>query len=450
MQQRTVVKLQGVIGNRAVQRIMSARPGTIQRDDPVTDADTESVAAATTPQTWTVPDIFDDLEHTASTRRDAALACLLMADRLSRLQRVLGEGDGAALIRNTLPSLHDMPATLNAVEDPDATLTGDDVVRLMIAGSFASSAYETGLNTLRTRLNDQFRPVTRPPDFTGLNSVKEQLAERLHSAFNNGTSDSDMQRMRETMETIDGYRGHVDRFISWTGTVTGLFSRTRRASEFLESIGERAAPLSTGIERLTQIVTAADALNRLMGSASTGEAQEGIASFRATLDLIDIGMSFATAVPLLSSLWSNYYSPMTRAILTGLERIYDAADLQARQITMIQWMQRPRPSDEAPIIPGSLMSYFPGGQPVLDFMYAVVNDLDPEVTPAVEQYFIQNIDRFNAGLETGQLETESDSTWYDPRTWGSADRAPGLLRWVRGQQDVVWAQLYGSLPHTLR
>jgi hypothetical protein len=69
----------------------------------------------------------------------------------------------------------------------------------------------------------------------------------------------------------------------------------------------------------------------------------------------------------------------------------------------------------------------------------------------VERYFVDNAGRFNAGLEgSARLRTESTSTWYDPTTWRSADRAPGLLHWVQQHRNTVWAQLYGDMAHDLR
>ncbi|MBW4437439.1 MAG: hypothetical protein KME04_09915 [Pleurocapsa minor GSE-CHR-MK-17-07R] len=441
MQQRKVVKLQRMIGNRAVQRIMSAPSGRIQRDDPP--------AAATT---YNVPEVFDDINRTARTRYEAVVACILMVDRLSSLRTRLAGGEGTAQIDRVLPTLNSMSDRIHASENPTASLTVDDIGQLSIVGGYASTAYETGLNTLRVRLRNEVQPLTQAPDLSGLNVIKSHVAERLHSAFNNGGSSSSVAQLRSTMEAIDGYRGHVDRVISWGTTLTSLFSAGSRASEFMTSLGERSATLRTGVERLTQVVTTADALRTLLGSTDTGEAQEGIARFRASLDLIDVGMSFASAVPLMGALWSNYYAPMTRAILNGLQRIYDARDREGRETALYEWMTGDsRPSDRAPIISAAVRSFFPGGQPVLNFMYAVVNNLDPEVTPSVERYFVDNAGRFNAGLESSaRLGTESDSTWYDPTTWGSAERAPGLLRWVRQNKNTVWAQLYGDMAHDLR
>jgi hypothetical protein len=443
IQQRSLVRLQRVVGNQAVQRMLSAPGGRIQRDNP------PATEAATV---WTVPAVFDDVNRTARTRYEAALACIVMADRLSTLRTRLEGAEGTSAIDNVIPTLHGMSGRIHAPDNPTAPLTADDIGQLTIVGGFASTAYENGLNTLRDRLRPQFEPLTRAPDMSELTRIKGQVAERLHSSFNNGSSGSTVAQLRGIMENIDGYRGHVDRVISWGSTAFGMFDRTRRASEFLTSVGERSATLRTGIERLTQVVTTADALRTLLGSTGTGEAQEGIARFRAGLDLIDVGMSFASAVPLISSLWSSYYAPMTRAILNVLTRIYDARDREGREAALVEWMTgAARRSDQAPVISAAVYSFFPGGQPVLDFMYAVVNDLDPEVTPNVERYFVDNAGRFNAGLEgSARLRTESTSTWYDPTTWRSADRAPGLLHWVQQHRNTVWAQLYGDMAHDLR
>ena len=64
---------------------------------------------------------------------------------------------------------------------------------------------------------------------------------------------------------------------------------------------------------------------RAVDTAITGgggsATQQSLNRFQAGLDVIDIGMSFVKAVPVLGSLWSNYYYPAATACITALGRI---------------------------------------------------------------------------------------------------------------------------------
>lgn len=426
--------LQRQIGNAAVARL-------IQRDNP---------PAAPASLSYQAPAVFDDIRTAARTRGEAGMITLLMADRLTSLRDSMDGGEGVAAINNVLPALHGFPARIQAPADPGAALTQDDISQLTIVGGFAASAYTAGMTALRTRILAVFDSIFQPPDMTAIQRAEEEIAEALHRSYINSSNESTVQQLREGLKQIGDYKESVDSVITWARRAASVFS-LERASRFLNSVHSGSEFLGTGLTRLTQVATVAGSLQRLFGSAGSGEVQDGIQRFRAALDVIDVGMSFAGAVPLLGTLWSQYYAPLTRAILNTMQRVFELRDVEGRQLSLVEWMTRPRAPGETPIIPRGLETYFPGGQAVLNFMYPLVNDGDPVVTPAVETYFIQNISRFNAGLASrDRLTTESDSHWYNPLSWGSADRAPNLLRWARTNQDTIWAQLYGSLPHNLR
>lgn len=64
----------------------------------------------------------------------------------------------------------------------------------------------------------------------------------------------------------------------------------------------------------------------------------------------------------------------------------------------------------------------------------------------VEDYFIANIDEFNAGMGAdNQLETDSSIG----NLWNLFSRAeaPDLRRWIRDNKHEVWTRLYGGMPH---
>lgn len=437
MRPDTVLQVQRTIGNAAVQRLMH---NIIQRDDPPAQA-----------ATWRAPRIFDDLsDREVSTKREGGMLVALMVNRVGMLRRRLGDRPpGQAALESLGGDVESIGREIGAYDRGDDPLTPEDVELLNSWAEIATGLYSEGLSSLQAHIRTEARPLAQAPDLSRLDTVTAEAAEALHTAFNAGETGSNVEQLRSVIETIEDYRSSAHDVVEW-GQNISEFLHFDRASEFLGAIAERSEALGDGIQKVQQVLTVASSLSRLLGESSGSEMHNSISQFRATLDLIDVAMTFADAVPLLGTLWSEYYSPMTRAILDGIERLEQMRDRQIRDLAQVNWMtpNRRRGPDGVPIIPAGLSASFPGGQPVFSFMYRVMNDMDPEVTPEVERYFAENAARFNAGLSSSHtLETESSAAWYDVSSWFSADdRAPRLLGWARRNRRVVWAQLYGAMP----
>jgi hypothetical protein len=113
-------------------------------------------------------------------------------------------------------------------------------------------------------------------------------------------------------------------------------------------------------------------------------------------------------------------------------------------------MHNARGDGLAPTIPDFDLQYFPGGQSMLDYMWAIMHDGDPVPVGTVRDYFLTHRSLFNTGRESGgALETESTSHWYNPWTWGDERMSTDLTPWVQQNRDRVWAMLYGDLPHNI-
>ncbi|MBZ0317202.1 MAG: hypothetical protein K8L91_12340 [Anaerolineae bacterium] len=437
-----VLHIQRTQGNAAARRWVEGRVSHVQRDDP---------PATAVAQTWRAPTVFDDVTSTARTKSEAGMIVLLMTDRLATCRRRLEEIHEAA---NLLSDTEHASVRLiqNITRDAEAhpDLTPDDVNQLNIWAGFARNAYEGGLNRLAARAQADVQPLQQAPDTADLDARAEQIQEELHRKFMDGTADSSVSQLRQGLDAINEYKEQADRFVTWGRRIAG-WMRWTRASEFLTRAGGALSSAGEGLDTLRSIASAADNLQTLFGGRAAGG--NGIAEFRSALNLIDAADPLIKAVPGLNILWSGYYAPMTRQIINALSHIFALQDLQVRQMTLIDWMREPRADGVAPTIPRHLMSVFPGGQPVLNFMYALMNGGEASVNTAVEDFFTSHESLFNAAHEEerDQLQTESTAHWYNPFSWvGSRRVAPNLMQWVRDHRATVWAQLYGSLPHNLR
>jgi hypothetical protein len=225
-----------------------------------------------------------------------------------------------------------------------------------------------------------------------------------------------------------------------------------RTAGALQQINQGSQVVGRFVGHVQNVLRAARILTTVTGvdNQAVGDAQNSITQFEVALDGIDIVMSFARAVPLLGQLWSNYYRPVVNRIIVLLRYVFRAVDRQRRDLALAEWMQNNQGGgDTAPPIPTYLLQYFPGGQPVLNFMYAVVNFGEGTPTQAVERFFMEHMDLFNAGEQDEELEREGWE-WYNPFSWGEERRLANLTTWVPANASTVWAMLYGDLPHNLQ
>jgi hypothetical protein len=327
-------------------------------------------------------------------------------------------------------------------------LTAGDASNLTAYGQDVVQFDNARLGEMRARMQRDIQPLTRTPT-TNTEQMENDLAEALHNAFIEGSEDR-IGPIRDAIDKIKDYNERVQQVLSYASDIAGRI-RMARTAEALSSLAGRAESLGGMISRVSRVINAARAITTLAGidNQAAGEAQNSLNQFEAGLNAIDVAMTFASGIPLIGTLWSSYYYPVAQACIRMLRQIARIRDRQMRELSLVEWMSRPRPAGRPPTIPEGLSRFFPGGQPVLDFMYAVVNDLNPVVTPAVERYFLQHRNLLNAGLRRGsQIESEG-SRWYNPFSWGEEERTTNLLEFVQAQSDSVWSMLYGSLPHRL-
>jgi hypothetical protein len=289
------------------------------------------------------------------------------------------------------------------------------------------------------------------PDTT---AQENALAEQLHFAFIDGDTDQ-IGVVRDALDKLKGYVDSVNDVLTWANRTASLIGSATTLARLERATGGASA-VSDALEKVTAVATTARAVATLSGldNQAVGPAQNRIRQFEASIELIDVGFTFFKAVPVLGQLWSNYYLPITRECIRLLGIIARYQDVEGRQYGLLEfWQQQHRGQrrhDQGPTLPSHLLEYFPGGQPVLDFMYGIMHDREPRPSSPVRAYFLEHRELFNAGRQTrGGLESESTSSWYDPTTWGDERLSTDLTPWVQRNRSRVWAMLYGDLPSNL-
>lgn len=441
-------RLQGVQRTIAFQRIQRTQGNAraiqlahrLQRDTAPPAAANQQQATGV----WDNPPF--DLPQ-ASTHTQAHMNLVRMVIRLSEVR---DEVDDKSNLESTISAANKLRSEIPADESP---LTQDEAMKLLIVSGYATNYHDQAIDALRAAIQQALSKLFEGGGDSGEAEVVEnQIKEELHFAFMQGASEDFITTLKQGLESIDKYRGYAAKVGEWAKKATDAVKAVK-ASEYLEKFGKGSSALGEGISKMKTLLDAAKAIKGLTTNQGGGAQFNDIAKFEAAIQAIDVAMTFAKAVPLLGDLWSNYYKPLTEACIKHLKAIARADDKNMRDLTLVEWMthpDKPRSATGAPLLPNnSLISrYFPGGQPILDFMWALVNNGSAAANATVEQFFIQHKDLLNAGQDD-KLETKSNVDWYNPFTWGNDDSAANLIPWVTRNARTVWSMLYGSMPTTI-
>ena len=335
----------------------------------------------------------------------------------------------------------------------DGNITAYEAEQLTAFGREARRIHDENLNRVKSVAREPLQSISnqQAPDTS---RQEADLAEQLHFAFIDADTDR-IGAVRDALDKIKEYVDAVNDVLTWANRAAGLVASADRLSN-LQRVTGGASSVSDALEKINAVATAARAISTLSGldNQAVGPAQNRIRQFEAGIELIDVSFTFFKAVPVLGQLWSSYYLPITRECIRLLGIIARHQDVQGRQyMTLEAWWQRQRGQrdrDQAPVIPRNLLDYSPGGQPLMDYLYAIMHDREPRPSSPVRTYFLEHRELFNAGRETrGGLETESTSSWYDPTTWGDERLSTDLTPWVQRNRSRVWAMLYGDMDPNL-
>lgn len=436
--------LQEAIGNAAVSRLVSEfGPG---KGNAGVAVGPEPPAPAAAIPTWTVPaNLVPDLfgSTMAMTTRDQVALFLTAAKlKIERLKTKMEPADDTGIV--SMVSAID--AQKKKFTGSDA-LTAADVVDMDIFAKLARFSLDSVLDKISDEIKATLEPLKDKADPDKLDGLKTDVAEEMHEKFMEGNEDA-LAHLREVLEELNHYKEIVSTFTPWVeGTIKILAGA--HTIEMIERFAHGSEYLFKGVNILRGVLDAGKAVQMALTHAGASGMEAELQNFELALDVIDVTMTFAEAVPLVGTLWTFYYKPLTKACIRMLHQIAKARDKEIRDLTLAEWMSQPRPDGATPLIPKEVMRFFPGGQPVLDVMYPAVNGRGISMNSAAEQFFLSKRDLFNAGAR-GQMESQSNWHVFDPWSWGAPDTSPNIVSFLEDNKDSVWSMLYGNMPHALR
>lgn len=186
---------------------------------------------------------------------------------------------------------------------------------------------------------------------------------------------------------------------------------------------DKLTKLNRGLSVVSLAMTIADRSKRAT------EVEQGMKDLN---DVVSGGSDVGSLVglpPHVGLYMTLYLKPMLKVIMGQISRLADSlSDINRTAVKVTGDLMYPGAE--------------PGGQPMFDFMRAVMHagspaDL-PRITGKVEEYLYDHRDKFGVGAESS-VPTEG---W-----WVFEDLDSGAARsWVFSHRGRVWAMLYGSMP----
>lgn len=362
-----------------------------------------------------------------TTRLGLAMAFLLYSDQFSSLSRNITEQENFTGNTSRLDEISSelLRTSRRLTSEPDRNLEPLEAAMMQSFVTGYQETYDSEFSALRNFMvrNTQTVASTRPID-----EMSPELAEAQRVAFENGDT-SRLTQLQTIVDTAKEYNGYIS---TWGGRVSSVSAGLRNSTR-LQGLISASESFGDYADRASQIITAMRAFDTAVTGGSGSATQQSLNRFQAGLDVIDIGMSFVKAVPVIGSLWSNYYYPAATACITALGRIASARDRNQRLLT---WINSDWNSPSPPAIPPGVGISFMGGTGVFQFMWRVFFD-NYQFNQSVEDFFMDHEDSFNAVCRPRMTITGDWNPFED-------NHIANFESFVSTNKQAIWLSLYGA------
>ncbi len=368
---------------------------------------------------------LDNGTHT--TKHGAGLAFIFYGDQFSALSRNISEQENftgnTARLDAISGDLYRLSRRLSSEPDGNWEALEAAIIQGFITGY--QETYDSEFNALR---NFMLRNTQTVASTTPIDEMSPELAEAQRVAFENGDT-SRLTQLQTIVDSAKEYNGYIS---TWGSRVSQVSSGIRNSTR-LQSLISASESFGDYAERASQIITAMRAFDTAVTGGSGSATQQSLNQFQAGLDVIDIGMSFVKAVPVIGSLWSNYYYPAATACITALGRIASIRDRNQRLLT---WINSDWQSPTPPAIPAGVGISFMGGSEVFRFMWRVFFD-NYQFNQSVEDFFMEHEDSFNAVCRPVMRITGDWNPFED-------NHIANFESFVSTNKQAIWLSLYGA------
>ena len=335
----------------------------------------------------------------------------------------------------------------NFTSGADRPLTADEVRKLTDFGNEFQGKQEKAVREVAQAIAAQLtswissKPINDDDLF--------ELREAVHSQFNK--SDKDMlTKASELLGKVEELTGEVEK---WAGRGAKAKDYIQSAKK-LEDIEKGVKEIKDKIGEAKKMVDLVRDISKMVGAI--GNSPAGVDDIGAVEGMLGV-MNFAISkakIPGLTQLWDEYIYKLAKACLVQLRKVKEQLYKNDRgDAGMVKFFFVQHQGDAtAPDIKGAAQhgdpaAHFPGGQPMLNFMWQLMRDPDSitSVPAAVEDFFVKWRKNMNAGqAEDNQLQSDSKAS----NLWNafSRERAPNMVPWIKQNRDEAWVKLYGGMP----
>jgi methyl-accepting chemotaxis protein len=373
--------------------------------------------------------------ETATTKNMARFAI----DGIVRdLQDVITEV-GDSPVENPIPELRAKQADLNG----DVPIPQQQADELNALFQKVQVANDFMVMQIRQAVQSAAGNLQKNPGIGNIEgNLNDALAKASHEAFEGAANEEKIAGIKDALGKIKTYNAKVGQVADWAREAAEMVNMVQTAKT-LKTFKDITGGVGGLVGRVQSVFEAASDIATVFGVSreKAGDLQQSINQIRAAMNLTKTAMSLVKDVPGMGLYWNGYVVPMTNACLEALQTLGEASE----KIGLESILYSPIGPSGAPLIDPMQKRFFPGGQEMLDFMYQLVNGGSPSMPASVKSYFYKFHKQFSAGAEEKMPEEPS---WLNPLPELFGD--PELYAWVEKNKDMLWGQLYGSLPHSLR
>ncbi len=274
-----------------------------------------------------------------------------------------------------------------------------------------------------------------------------ELRETVHHQF---VRSVDTDVLSQTVELVGKAEELIGEVAKWGKRAENAKHVIAQAKK-LEDINKGIKEISDKVGEVKKVLELAQNIGKMTGAlGKTPGGVDDIGAMEAALDVADFAVS-KLEVPGFKQLWDGYIFKAAKICLKQLRALKEQLYKGDRAEGVRFFFEQSRGRATAPSIKDAYFhgvdpsQHFPGGQPMLDFMWRLMRDPDSvsSVPAGIEDFFVEWRDQMNAGAGE-KLESDDDIT----NLWNvfSRERAPNIVGWLRRNRDEAWVKLYGGMP----
>jgi len=324
-------------------------------------------------------------------------------------------------------------------------LTAHEAEQLAWFGRDFEAAYRADVQQVAQALVQQLT------GWLGVKPISDEdlfdLRETVHHQFVRGVEPDVLATTSRLLEKTKELLDEVGKWAGYGAKAKDVIAQAKRFEDIKKGVKE----VSDKVEEVKKVLDLARDIGRMTGTlGQTPAGVDDIGALEGALNVMDFAVS-KLQVPGFKQLWDGYIFKAAKICVAQLRQLKELLYRSDREGGIRLFFEQHRRDAAAPAIKDAFFhgidsgQHFPGGQPMLNFMWTLMRDPDAvsSVPAGIEDYFVRWRDEMNAGAAE---ELESDSSISNLWNVFSRERAPNIVGWLKRNREDAWVKLYGGMP----